>query len=278
MNFEQLIENIRSLDLNLYDFALYTDDGVHACKIRPSNNCNDSYSVAKLFITTALGMLWDKGRLDLDAPVCSFFPEYTPADPRWQKVTIDHALTHRIGFDAGFLDIDVEDVNAYPTDDYLEMVFSHPIAYEPGTHRQYSDAAFYLLARLAGRLAGEGVDSFLWKHLLKPMQFKEVAWSRCPHEHPIGATGLYISSGDMVKLGALYLNDGIWNGQRLLSEEWVHLAIDRKYELHTLDDTDFIGKRGMYEQGVAFSKERGIAIAFHAFEKRSILAALKDLL
>ena len=68
----------------------------------------------------------------------------------------------------------------------------------PGSHYQYTDAAFYLMSRLVSHVSGEKADSLLWRRILKPMGCVEVAWSRCPNEYPIGATGLYIGAGDMV--------------------------------------------------------------------------------
>ena len=52
--------------------------------------------------------------------------------------------------------------------------------------------------------------------------------------YPIGATGLYITTEDMLKLGILYLNNGVYLGKRYVSEEWVRLVISREYEFHAM--------------------------------------------
>lgn len=265
MDFDRLTEDLAALNLNLYDFALYTPQGIFSHRFQPSSNCHNCYSVAKVFIITALGMLFDEGKLRMDDPLSRYFDLPQDADMRLGAATIEHAATHRLGFDEGFLDIDTEDTALYPTDDYLSIVLRHPLAHMPGEHEQYSDAAFYLLSRLVSRIAGENADSLLSRRLLRPLRFREAAWSRCPMEYPIGATGLYIAAADMVKLGALYLQGGIWEGKRILSEAWCHLALDRGYELHPLfpddPDHDLTGKWGMYGQLVAFSKKDGYAIA-----------------
>ena len=268
MDFQQIIRDIQALNLDLYDFALYTPDGIFTHRFQPCSNCHNSYSVAKVFVMTALGMLYDEGRLRPEDPISRHLPIPESADPRFHSVLIHHALTHQIGFDEGFLDIDTEDPTSYPTEDFLSIVLNHPLAHAPGTHRQYSDAAFYLLSRLTAGIAGEPLDVFLNRRLLRPLRFHEAAWSRCPFDHPIGATGLYISAQDMVKLGALYLEDGVFDGKRLLSREWTQMAIDREYELHPLDpdnpQSDLTGKWGMYGQLLAFSKKKHFAVALHA--------------
>ena len=156
----------------------------------------------------------------------------------------------------------------YPTDDYLSIVLRHPLAHDPGTHEQYSDAAYYLLSRLISKVTGEKADTFLNRRLIHPLGFHEAAWSRCPAGYPIGATGLYISSADMVKLGALYLSGGVWQGKAFFSREWADMAIANSYELHPLaPDTpgsDLTGKWGMYGQLVCFSRKKGFAFACHA--------------
>lgn len=267
MNFDSIVRDISSFGLNLYDFALYTPQGIRVHRFQPCNNCANSYSIAKVFIVTALGMLCDEGRIRMCDPLGKYFDFPANADPRFKTATIEDAVKHRLGFDQGFLDIDSEDTTAYPTDDYLSIVLSHPLAYDPGVHEQYSDAAYYLLSRLISKVTGERADTFINRRLLRPLQFHEAAWSRCPYEYPIGATGLYISSEDMVKLGALYLDDGIQDGKQLISSDWVRTAIAREYELHPLapehSSSDLTGKWGMYGQLLAISKKKKFAAAFH---------------
>lgn len=270
MDFERIIRDVEAMHLHLYSLALYTPQGLRHHRFLPGSNCSNSYSVAKAFVMTALGMLQDDGRIRMTDPICRYLDLPQDADPRWKQATVEHALTHTLGFDEGFLDIDVEDAAQYPTDDYLELVFAHPLAHTPGEHRQYSDAAFYLLSRLFSRAAGENLDSFLNRRLIRPLGFREIAWSRCPLEYPIGATGLYIGAQDMVKLGALYMEGGMWQGRRLLSREWTETAVAREYAFHTLcrDMPDApAGKGGMYGQMLLFSTAHRFAAAWHGHEE-----------
>ena len=65
MNFEEIICSIARLGLNLYDFAMYSDGRIQTHRFQPCNNCNNSYSVAKAFVVTAVGLLWDDGKLNV---------------------------------------------------------------------------------------------------------------------------------------------------------------------------------------------------------------------
>ncbi len=280
MRLNDMIAALDHLGMNLYDLAVYTENGWFTHKFQPCGMCHNCYSVAKAFISTALGLLWDEGRVSLTDPVCKYFADEMRAarDPGWRLVNVDHVISHRIGFAKGFLDIDTDDVLAYPTDDYLSIIFSHPLAYVPGTHEQYSDAAYYLLSRLIEKLAGESVDRYLRGRLFNAMHFGEIAWSRCPREHPIGATGLYMSALDMLRLGVLYLNGGVYDGRRFLSDEWVETALAREYEFHVLTPGGLYVKGGMYGQVLAFSREKRFAVALHAHEQSDYGRRLIDTL
>ncbi|MBQ8536591.1 MAG: beta-lactamase family protein, partial [Clostridia bacterium] len=148
MSFEQIVRDLERLNVNLYRFAFYTpENGVRVHEFRPCSRCCNSYSVAKAFLVSAIGLLQDDGLLRVEDSIAAYLGDAFPAniDPRWHQATIEHAMTHRLGFDEGFLDIDTEDVSLYHTDDYLQIVLQHPLAHAPGTHYQYSDAAYYLL-------------------------------------------------------------------------------------------------------------------------------------
>lgn len=261
---KRIEEEIRRIDMNLYDFALMTGESLEELRIQPCNACNDSYSVTKAFVATAAGILWDRGQIDLDRPVLELLTGYTPQDEKWRRVTLRHALGHTMGIARGFLDVDVEDIWRYGTTDFLEVVFREPLPHEPGTHERYSDAAYYLASRVIEAAAGEPVDAFVMRELLNPMKAQEAAWSRCPLNHPIGATGLYIRARDMVKLGWLYTNGGVWEGQRLISEQWIEEEKKGGLAFRQRGQGLFY-KGGMYGQMVMFSPEKKFAAAWHSF-------------
>lgn len=263
---KQIREEIRRTGANLYDFALMTAEGAEEWIAQPVNACNNSYSVAKPFISTAAGMLWERGKLDLDRPVLDALKGYAPADARWRQVTLRHALTHTMGVARGYLDIDVEDIGEYGTEDFLEVVFRAPLPHEPGRHSCYSDAAYYLAARVVEEAAGEPADCFLMRELLRPMKVQEAAWSRCPMNHPIGATGLYIRARDLVKLGWLYANGGVYEGRQLLSGRWIEEERKGRLAFQPTGIPGVYGKGGMYGQMVMFSPEKKYAAAWHSYD------------
>jgi len=269
-----LWKDMEALGLNLYSAAVITADGLSCHCFQPASNCHNGYSVTKAFIVTAIGLLFDDGLLTPENRVCDFLPV---PEGRWREVTLHHLLTHTAGVDSGFLDIDVEDVRSWTTDEYLDIAFSQPLPHAPGTHFQYSDGAFYVLSRVISAVAGETADVLLQRRILKPLHFGEVAWSRCPKGHPIGATGLYAQAQDVAKLGWLYLSGGVYEGKRLLSEEWVQMVVRNGYEFHDYGH-GWLCKGGMYGQIVAFHPALRAAVAWHGINHTNITPAMLDVL
>ncbi len=262
------IKKILDSKLNIY-FVCVGDREYNIKKeeIIPANPTCNCYSVAKAFTVTAIGLLYDKGLLTPNTLLTDILKKYLPVDmdSKWYKVTIHDVLLHKVGFGCGMLDIDCEDASLYPTSDYLDMVLKTKLKYEPGTVHQYTDAAYYILSRVVAELSGVDLAEILRPILMEKMKFKEFAWSTCPYGYAIGATGLYIRTEDMVKLGILYINKGIWKGERIISEEWVNLVLSNGYEFKPLKD-GWYGKGGMRGQLLIFNLNKGKVIGCHSYE------------
>lgn len=232
-----------------------------------ANPCQNGYSVAKAFTMTAIGMLCDDGILSTDEKITDIFADKLPndIDSRWYNMTVHHVLKHRCGFPGGFLDIDCIDANMFGND-YLKTVFNVNLQYNPGEGYSYSDGAYYLLSRVVSRKTGRILDEFLWERLFYPLEFREVAWSKCPKGYAMGATGLYTYTEDTVKLAEVYLRGGVYNGKRIVSEEWVNKVKTCEYEFASSFDGKCYGKGGMRGQMLMFLPEQDRALAWHSYD------------
>lgn len=259
---------IHENNFNTYFISVASKDyNIVTERIVPANPTCNCYSVAKAFVSFAIGILYDKGLLKTDMLIVDIFKKYLPKDmdSKWNKVTIHDVLQHKVGFGSGLLDIDCEDASNYPTFDYLDIILNTKLKYEAGTHYQYTDAAFYLLSRIVFELSGIELSDLLRPILMEKMRFKEFAWSTCPYGYSIGATGLYIRTEDMVKLGVLYLNKGLWKGERIVSEDWIDISLEKGYGFSKLKN-GWYGKGGMIGQFLIFNFEENKAIACHSYD------------
>lgn len=262
----ELCSHIEKEALNVYRVSILHGNGCQETReLRACNPCQNSYSVAKAFTLTALGFLWDEGKLKLDSPVTDILGELCPEgiDPRWRNITVDMVIRHHSGLPPGFLDIDTTSTYQFGRD-FLTYLLTYPL--KDNKNRVYSDGDYYLLARIAQVAAGRSLTEYLWEKLFYPLEFQEVSWSCCPMGHPMGATGLYLRTEDMVKLGGLYLHDGVWMGERLLSHPWCELVRDRSY-LPPVGRGTAYGHGGIMGQMLMVSKQAGLAIAWHGYDK-----------
>ncbi len=243
----------------------------------PANPTGDVYSVAKLFTVTAFGICVDRGLLSPDDRFLDVMGMelVQDADPKWGEVTLHMLLKHQWGIGThGLLDIDAQDASLYPSRDYLSLVLKEPLPLVLGEERCYTDAAYYLLSRAIERVSGVTVFELLRRPLMEIMDFGEYAWSSCPWGHTMGATGLFLRCRDMVKIGVLYLNGGLWKGERILSRDWCRTVLERGYELTQREDGWYC-KGGMHGQIIAIHPQKQLSVAWmgfsHGVDLRGIL-------
>ncbi len=280
---EKLKEHIKEKNYPVFSFAISRDgEEIEAIPVNGPLCCHDSYSVAKLFTVTAIGILYDEGKISPDDKIIKLLGDEVSSGTRkemsseWDGVTIHTALTHKLALPGGFLDIDCNDANSFG-EDHLAYMLTYPLTGRHGEKYVYTDGAFYLLGRAVEKLCGERMDTYLWKKLFSPLGFKEVSWSCCPMGHTIGGTGLYLRTGDMVKLGEVYRCGGVYNGKRILSEEWVKTVFEKDYEMHSRPFGTY-GKGGMRGQLLLTCPEKKMSFALHSwagFDMAEILEMLE---
>ena len=96
--------------------------------------------------------------------------------------------------------------------------------FEPGTHFCYNNAATFMLSEIVGKYAGMTVYDFLSLRLFEPLGINNAHWNSFADGNSQGAVGLHVSTDYAAKLGLLYLNKGVYNGRRILSENWIKAA------------------------------------------------------
>jgi len=146
----------------------------------------------------------------------------------------------------------------------------------------YSNSNYYILSRIIHAVAGMKLDAFLSHHLFMPLGITYYSWASCPFGESQGGTGLYISTENMAKLGLLYVQNGIWRGERILSENWVYEAtkypVPRawgysdywRYGLGIYVSSNGFSFGGSFGQIVLGRKDHNLVLAAHAFDNASI--------
>ena len=182
------------------------------------------YSHSKSFTSTAIGFLVDDGKLDLDARVLSFFPDKAPAKPsaNLRALRVRDLLTMNVGASVS----DPQKKN--PDGDWVRIFLANDIEKEPGTVFKYDSCATHMLAAIAERVTGMKLMDFLKARLFDPLGMTSPWSTVSPTGVACGGWGMNMTTRDLARFGQLYLDQGMWEGKRLLSREWVALATARQ--------------------------------------------------
>jgi CubicO group peptidase (beta-lactamase class C family) len=177
------------------------------------------YSLSKSFAASGIGLAVAEGRLTVDDPVLKFFPDDAPVNPsaNLQEMRVRHLLSMNTGHK--------EDTTAHlfgGTDDNWPRVFlSLPVEYQPGTWFVYNTGATYMLSAIVTKVTGETLLDYLRPRLFEPLGIENPTWDTDPRGVSIGGTGLHIRTEDIARFGQMYLQQGMWDGTRVLPAAWV---------------------------------------------------------
>lgn len=192
-----------------------------------AGNRHISWSVAKSFTTALTGVAVSKGALTIDDSMCN----YVEARDELCSITVRHLLE----FGSGMHWQESYEKQSYQFSsviamllgeghkDMVKFVLSHRKAAEPGTVWNYSTGESTLLSevvRQAGIKKGYQKDWF-WSDFFDRIGMKSAVLEGDPKGAPGGGSYVFATPRDYAKFGWLYLNDGCWEGKRVLPEGWV---------------------------------------------------------
>lgn len=276
----ELLTNTAKLKkLPVISIAVSDENGIKSESIIAGNPCQNCYSVTKVYCVTAIGMLYDEGKIKMEDTIGEIFKEEIAAygidENKWADITIHDVLKHKAGFkQGGLLDIDAQDATKWASQDYLKLTLEAEI--DGNKTSRYTDAAYYLISRVVTKISGETLDIFLAKRLFNKTECREFAFATCPQGYPIGATGLYIRSSDVAKLGRIYLDGGKYKDQQIISKEWVDLVLEKGYELNK-SGTGY-AKGGMRGQYLYINFNKNTAVAWHSYDPNDTTWPIGDAL
>lgn len=188
-----------------------------------------SFSVAKSFTSFLIGAAIEDGFIEsIDDPVTKYLPELGERDERFGDITIRHLLLMASGLEYsemrwGLFNGDDPLTTYYPDQRKAALEFIE-IRDPPGEYFLYNKYHPQLLGMIVERATGESVTEYTQKKLWNPlgMEFSG-SWSLDSEESGFEKmeAGLNARAIDFAKLGYLYLNNGIWEGGEVISEDWV---------------------------------------------------------
>jgi CubicO group peptidase (beta-lactamase class C family) len=117
--------------------------------------------------------------------------------------------------------------------DWVRYVLSRPMKHKPGKRMCYDSGSSHLLSAILQATTGLSSAEYARRHLFEPIGIERFRWGSDTNGIVIGGFGLELAPPDLAKLGQLMLNRGLWQGRRIVSEDWIAASTSARY--HTYD-------------------------------------------
>ena len=185
-------------------------------------------SVTKAFTSALVGIAVDQGFIaNEQEKVFDYFPEYAHLrDERKSDITLEHLLTMTSGFEWNEWEYSLSDtrndlIQLFIVNDPMAYILAKPVVHQPGTYWYYSGGDVNLLGETIRKATGMRMDDFAAQYLFSPLGITEYEWDFINPDVVHASGNLKLRPRDMAKFGYLILNDGVWQGERILSQAWV---------------------------------------------------------
>jgi CubicO group peptidase (beta-lactamase class C family) len=177
------------------------------------------YSLSKSFTSTAVGLLYDEGKIDVNTPVISFFPDKLPQNvsDNLSAMRVYDLLTMHTGHNQDTMGRMRESGD----NDWVRAFLQLEVPLAPGSTFLYNTGATYMLSAIVQKVSGQKTFDYLKPRLFEPLGIIEADWEEDQQGINVGGYGLRVKTEDILNFGQLYLQMGNWNGKQLLSEAWI---------------------------------------------------------
>ncbi len=160
------------------------------------------------------------------------------------EITIFHLLTMSSGLDAIDFGLNrmsfANEGNYQSQDDWAGYILSAPMVNNPGDHANYGSGNPHLLGPILSKASGKELPFYLHERLLGPLGFKNYRLQIDDKGQPYFGGGWYLTARDLASFGQLYLNQGKWNDNQLLSETWCRKSMQKHLILeNTIDQNPY---------------------------------------
>jgi CubicO group peptidase (beta-lactamase class C family) len=201
------------------------------------------YSLSKSFTSTAIGMLKGEGKIDVNDKVISFFPDKLPSQvsDNLAAMRVYDLLTMHTGHDQDTMSM----IRTAEGTDWVKAFLQLEVPRQPGSLFLYNTGATYMLSAIVQKVTGQNLMTYLKPRLFTPLEIEGADWESDPLGINVGGYGLRVRTQDILNFGQLYLQNGEWKGNQLLSKEWISEATKR--QVNSQDNTSDWGQGYGYQ-------------------------------
>lgn len=271
------------------DIIFYKEESLHELR-----------SCAKLLVAMAVGIAIEKKMFNLDTliyPAIKNVVNIKNKDnlEKIKKWTIRNLLTHTTGYEEQMMsERYIENIDK---NDLLNYALNYDIPYKVGERFAYNNVEPFIISVFFQEQFGINLRDFINENIFLKLNIKEFEWENYGKYCP-GATGLYLKHSDFHKIGELLLNDGLYNNEKVVSENWIKEICKMQLETPSIYKKDrvlpklgvgyytfisrdgYIFRDGSNGQYIIVNKDKNLLISILSNEKKMKLVTeiLRDLL
>ena len=186
-------------------------------------------STSKSVTSAIVGIAMDKGYIEgVNVPISTYFPKILDYGSEYKnQITIWNLLTHTTGLNVS----DTANWNEWlASPNWVDYVLERQATSRPGTVFNYFTGNTHLLSAIVEQATGKTLYEFGKDYLFDPLDMDSVECSTDAQGISDGGNGFAMNVYDMAKLGQLYLNNGNWNGEQIISEQWIKDSTSVQFE------------------------------------------------
>lgn len=219
MNFNAFVEDIEKNHWKVFGVEVY-QGGKLTYQYGDTQGRHPIYSATKTITSIAAGMAVDEGKLNLEKSVLEYLPKNIIAKlPREQAKVYRHITTKRL------LTMSVSDYPFRPEgESWLAQALRYPISDVNKKEFHYSNVSAYLAGVVASCAVEENLYQYLDRKLFGPLGIVNPTYACCPDGYFYGASSMELSVHELSKIGLLLYHGGVYEGRRILSQEYVQEA------------------------------------------------------
>jgi len=202
------------------------------------NSLHDMRSVSKSIVSTCIGIAIAQGKIkSVDQAIFDFFEDYQRFNNEGrEELTIKHLLNMTSGLkwneEVPYNNPENSEIQMINSGDGIGFVLSRELVAAPGAVWNYNGGTTELLAELILRVSGQNIHEFAKEFVFKPLGIDRSEWTISPATNtPAAASGLRLTSIDMLKYGILYQNGGKWGDLQIIPKGWVQESFKPHLEL-----------------------------------------------
>lgn len=268
MNFEAFQKDVEQNKWEIYGVEVY-ENGILTHRFGDTKKTRfQIYSSTKTILSLGVGIAWDRGLIDIDAPIASYLPDRYISELAPEQAEIFRTLSVE-----RFMCMSVVGFPFRVPEEGKESYLRYALSCKPENPGErsfdYSNIPAYLVGVALSQAVGGDVWAFLEENLLHPLHIYGAPYVRCPEGWFYGASGMQLTVHELSRIGLMLYHDGMYDGKQIVSPEYISLMtsvhqMNREggYGLLTQLYRDGFRISGKHNQRCFVMKNQGLVVTY----------------